>query len=122
MQMDVIRLVHKAFSDEDIGTILGAGAKIIRYSELRHIDDLDDLLTKDMDYCIMLYEDRPDRGHWTALSKYNGIYEHFDSYGTRPDKSLEWGNMKMRRRLNEATPYLTNLLRDKEYIYNNVKF
>ncbi len=56
------------------------------------------------------------------MSKYNGIYEHFDSYGNRPDKSLEWVNMKMRRRLNMATPYLTNLLRDKEYIYNNVKY
>ncbi len=39
--MDVIRLIHKALSDEDIGTILGADANIIRYSELRHIDDLD---------------------------------------------------------------------------------
>ena len=28
----------------------------------------------------------------------------------------------MRRRLNEATPYLTNLLKDKQYIYNNAKY
>ena len=49
--MDVIRLVHKALSDDDIGTILGADAKIIRYSALIHIDDLEDLLTQDMDYC-----------------------------------------------------------------------
>ena len=54
--MDVIRLVHKALNDDDIGTILGADAKIIRYSELRHIDDLDDLLSNNMDYCIILYE------------------------------------------------------------------
>ncbi|MFM7984704.1 MAG: hypothetical protein ACKPKO_35815, partial [Candidatus Fonsibacter sp.] len=60
---------------------------------------------------IVLYEDRPDRGHWTALSKYAVIYEHFDSYGNKPDKSLEWVNMKMRRRLMQATPYLTNLLK-----------
>ena len=120
--MDVIKQTKKSLNDDDIGTILGADTKIIRYSELRHIDDLDELLTNDMDYCIILYEDRPDRGHWTALAKYNGIYEHFDSYGNKPDKSLEWVNMKMRRRLNMATPYLTNLLRDKEYIYNNVKF
>ena len=114
--MDVIRLIHKALSDDDIGTILGADAKTIRYSELSHISDLDELLTKDLDYCIILYEDRPDRGHWTALSRYNGIYEHFDSYGNKPDKSLEWVNLKMRRRLNEATPYLTDLLQ-KESVY-----
>jgi len=106
-------LINKALSDEDIGTILGAYAKLIRYSELRHIRDLDELLTKDLDYCTTLYEDRPDRGHWTALSRYNGIYEHFDSYGNKPDKSLEWVNLQMRRRLNEATPYLTNLLHEE---------
>ena len=75
-----------------------------------------------MVYFIILYEDKPNRGHWAALSKYNGIYEHFDSYGNRPAKSLEWVNMKTRRRLNESTPYLTNLLKDKQYIYNNVKY
>ena len=53
--MDGIRLNHNALSDEDIGTILGGNAKIIRYSELSHISDLDELLTKDLDYCIILY-------------------------------------------------------------------
>ncbi|MFM7988423.1 MAG: hypothetical protein ACKPKO_54835, partial [Candidatus Fonsibacter sp.] len=67
--MDVLRLIHKALSDEDIGTILSADGKIIIYSELRHIDNRDELLTKDLDYCIVLYEDRPNRGHWTALSR-----------------------------------------------------
>ena len=50
IQMDVVQIINKTLSDDDIGTILGADAKIIRYSELRHIDDLDDLLTQDMDY------------------------------------------------------------------------
>ena len=54
IQVDVVKVINKALSDNAIGTILGADAKIIRYSELRHIDDLDDLLTKDMDYCIIL--------------------------------------------------------------------
>ena len=61
--MDVIRLMPKAPSDEDIGTILGANAKHIQYSEVSRISDLDELLTKDLDHCIILYEDRPDRGH-----------------------------------------------------------
>ena len=30
--------------------------------------------------------------------------------------------MKMRRRLNEATPYLTNLLQNKQYIYSTVMY
>ena len=67
--MDVIKLINKALSDEDIGTILGADAKIIRYSELSHIEDLDELLTKDLDYCIILHEDRPDKGHLDRFVK-----------------------------------------------------
>ncbi len=47
--MDVIKLINKGLSDEDIGTVLGADTKITRYSELRHIDDLDELLTKEID-------------------------------------------------------------------------
>ena len=44
------------------------------------------------------------------------------THGNRPDKSLEWVNMIMRRRLNMATPYLTSLLKDKQYIYNTVNY
>ncbi|MFM7982863.1 MAG: hypothetical protein ACKPKO_26425 [Candidatus Fonsibacter sp.] len=45
----MIRLIHKALNDEDIGTILGTDTNIIRYSELRLIDDLDELLANDLD-------------------------------------------------------------------------
>ena len=42
------------------------------------------MLSNDKDYCIILYEDAPNRGHWTKLLKYDGLYEHFDSYGVKP--------------------------------------
>ena len=80
--MDVVRLINKALSDEDIQRILGGDAKIIKYAELGNLYDIDQLLPEEKDYCIILYEDRPNRGHWTALLKYNNLYEHFDSYGT----------------------------------------
>ena len=75
---------------------------ILVYSELRHIADLDDLLTCDVDYCVILYEDRPNRVHWAALSEYNGIYEHFDLYDAKLDKSLGWVSMKIRRGLKQS--------------------
>ena len=50
--MDVLQLIHEALSDKYIATILGADANNLRYSELRHITDVDELLTKDPDYCI----------------------------------------------------------------------
>ena len=108
--MGVLKLVHTTRSNEDIGDTLGDDCNISIYSELRDITDLDDLLTKGVYYCVMLYEDRPNSGHWAALSKYNSIDEHFDSYGARPDNTLEWVNAKPRIMMRQATRYLTNIL------------
>jgi hypothetical protein len=50
------------------------------------------------------------------------MFEHFDSYGIKPDKELQWINMKKRRMLKQATPYLSHLLDDERYIYNRVRY
>ena len=42
--MDAVRLVNKALSDADIQRILGGDTKIIKYSELAHLYDIDQLL------------------------------------------------------------------------------
>ena len=42
--MDVVRLINKALSDEDIQRILGGDAKIIKYAELGNLYDIDQLL------------------------------------------------------------------------------
>ena len=56
--------------------------------------------------------------------KYNGLYEHFDSYGVKPDGQLKWISAKRNRQLNQDEPYLTQLLEKEEekYIYNNVGY
>ena len=66
MDIDIVRLINKALSDEDIQIILGGDAKIIKYAELANLYDIDQVLPNQKDYCIILYEDRPNRGHWTA--------------------------------------------------------
>ena len=68
--MSIIKLIHKALSDTDIRKILGQDTKIIKYAELSQFTDLDQLLQKPEDYCIILYEDSVDHGHWLGLSKY----------------------------------------------------
>ena len=93
--------MNKALSDEDIQKILGGDAKIIKYYELGHLYDINQLLANYKDYCIILNEDAPNRGHWTALLKYNGLYEHFDSYGVKPDTELKWIGAKRNRMLNQ---------------------
>jgi hypothetical protein len=122
--MVVVRLANKALSDEDIHKILGGDAKIIKYAELGNLYDIDQLLPEEKDYCIILYEDRPNRGHWTAILKYNNLYEHFDSYGVKPDSELKWIGAKRNRQLHQDEPYLTQLLEKEEekHIYNNVAY
>jgi len=120
--MSVVKLIHKALSDSDIRRILGSGAKIFKYSELANFESLEQLLPNAVDYCIILYEDGPNHGHWVGLSKYGNTFEHFDSYGIKPDKELAWINFKTRRYLQENAPYLTQLLRGEHYVYNNVRF
>ncbi len=71
--MDVVRLINKALSDENIQIVLGGDVKLIEYSELGNLYDINQLLPDETGYCIILYADRPNRGHWTALSKYNGF-------------------------------------------------
>ena len=52
----ILKLVNKALSDADLRTILGDDLKIIKCSELDNYSDLDELLPKELDYCIILYE------------------------------------------------------------------
>ena len=115
--MSVRKLIHKALSDSDLRTILGAATNIIKYSELASVGSLDELLPGLVDYCVILYEESLNRGHWVALLKYNDMFEHFDSYGIKPDNELQWVNMKKRRMLKQGTPYLSHFLDDDIYIH-----
>ena len=120
--MSIVKLIHKPLSDTDIRRILGEDTKVIKYSELAPINSLHELLPRPIEYCVILYEDSPNHGRWIALSKYNDMFEHFDSYGIKPDNELHWINMKKRQMLKEDAPYLSNLLDNEKYIYNRVRY
>ena len=120
--MRVMKLLHRPLSDDDLRKLLGSDLKIVKYGDLSEIQELNDLLTKPIDYCIILYEMMPDTGHWAGLLKYDDRYEHFDNYGVAPDTELDWINVRMRRVLDQATPYLSNLLKKEAYLYNTVKY
>jgi len=77
--MSVLRLIHHPLSDDDLRKLLGPKLKIVKYSQLDSLTDLNQLLPNPVDACILLYEQAPNVGHWTALLKYDEIFEHFDS-------------------------------------------
>jgi len=80
------------------------------YPELRNIKDIEELLPKNDSYFILLYLDTPNSGHWTTLKRFNNDIQYFCSYGTYPDKQMNWYGKALREELGESELYLTKLL------------
>jgi hypothetical protein len=103
-------------------------AKIIKYSELAKYKAITQLLPNETDYCIILYEDSPNNGHWVALLRYNkgkkGTIEFFDPYGNMFDKQLDWTSLENRKKLGQGRKLLTPLLDCalQTIVYNPIKY
>jgi len=115
--------IRTPMSDGDLRRILGADLKIVRYSNLAHANTLEELLPRNPDHLILLFETEPNVGHWTALLRYGNLFEFFDPYGMMPDKELLWIPAQRRKMLNQDEPYLSHLL-DKadRWIYNKTRY
>ena len=111
-------------SAEDIRHILGNDIKILKYSELSKYSSIDDLLPKQRDYCIVLYELEENSGHWTAILKYDNIIEWFDPYGIKYDNELDWISNNAKQKLHEEKPLLGKSFNESGYkvVYNKTKF
>ena len=102
--------------------------KIMKYSDLEGVKNLNDIMTEPKDYRIILIETQRNTGHWTAILKYNDKYfEWFDSYSLKPDAEFEFISPEMQEILDERQHILTILLnkvllKGGKWIYNNVKF
>jgi len=103
-------------------------AKILKYSQLDKYKAITQLLPDEIDYCILLYEDSPNQGHWCALLRYNkgkkGTIEFFDPYGNIFDKQLTWTTLENRRKLGQGRKLLTPLLDCcvQQVVYNPIKY
>ena len=119
-----MELMKISLSGQDIENYL-PNCKIIEYNELADYNEITDLLTKPIDYVIILIETTADNvGHWVALLLYGYTIEFFNSYGEAPDvqkntliskaKNIEFG---------QTQNYLTNLLVKSNFniIYNKLQ-
>lgn len=103
-------------------------AKIIKYNELSKYQSINQLLPRETDYVIILYEDSHNQGHWVCLLRYaggkNGVIEFFDPYGNMFDKQLEWIPMEQRQTLGQGRKLLTPLLDccTQKVVYNPIKY
>ena len=96
MSNDIRRMMTTPLSDSDLKKILGDDINIIIYSSLSNVSNLRDILTKDRDCMVILYEQKRLSGHWTCLTREGDIFTFFDPYGIAPDNELKWLNMAQR--------------------------
>lgn len=113
----------KAFSDKEIARLCDGKVKIITYKDLKDYKDIDDVL-QPYNAVILLYETKPNYGHWVALHKVDSkTIEFFDSYGLKPDEHLKLVPPKYRHELGEDYPILTEMITNAGYdlLFNDVK-
>jgi hypothetical protein len=121
----VEEIIEEPMDDGDIRSYF-PNAKIIRYSSLAKMSDIEQLLPRDKTYAFLLYEDSPGSGHWVVVLRYGTTIEFFCSYGSKIDGPLRWYNPKDNVMLGQNKPYLSLLLKkaDKKFkaIHNAVPF
>ena len=121
----VEEIIEEPMDDGDIRAYF-PNAKIIRYSSLAKMSDIEQLLPRDKTYAFLLYEDSPGSGHWVVVLRYGTTIEFFCSYGSKIDGPLRWYNPKDNVMLGQNKPYLSLLLKkaDKKFkaIHNAVPF
>jgi hypothetical protein len=123
------QLIASPLGDDDIKYYL-PNAKIIKYSDLKNYKTIEELLPKNKSYAVILYENKPNCGHWVCIMRYkdknDDIIEFFDSLaddGT-PDSQLKWISKEQNKILGQGKNLLTNLLNNTNLtvIFNKLKF
>lgn len=128
---EIKQLRENPLTDRDIRKILGPNVKILSHQELKNYDSIQQILPKTPDICVIIYETKPNYGHWVLLSRYidsetgHQTIEYFDSYGGNIDNPLNWIEKDQKKNI-DSTPYLTKLLikagQHFDIVYNSKDF
>lgn len=120
-------MMNISISETQIRDFFRGDCLILRYSELKDIHSLDDILDL-IPRLFLLYEYKDNYGHWVVIfktinKKGQHCIEFFDSYGMKPDFQLKGFNKEIRNIYGMEYPYILKLLHDSKYPieYNNHK-
>lgn len=117
-------------SDSEVLELVDGKANLITYKELRGYRNIDEVLGKN-EACIILFESKPNYGHWCCLIKRGNVVEFFNPYGDvkkigegYPDECLRYINKIFRKESGQDEPILTKLLLECDYEleYNQYPF
>lgn len=118
---------QKALSGSDIMKLVNGRTKIIKYSELAKVNDINELLFG-YDSCVILILSKQNFGHWVCLTRHGNKLEFFDSYGNLVDDPVYFKSTTkyFRKHNGQDFPLLSYLLlkADDEYdlTYNEINF
>lgn len=118
------RYVDIALSDVEVLKLVNGRANIILYPDLYKYEHIDEIL-EPFGSCFLLYEAKPNYGHWCCLNKLDeNTIEYFDPYGKFVDDTLYNIPMNFRKISNQYYPHLTWLLYNSGYNidYNEYPF
>ncbi len=107
--------VEHPLSNSEIMQMMDGKTKIVTYPDLHMFGNIDELILPYGNF-ILLYENKPNSGHW-CLIHYIGhnTIEFFDPYGGKIDSQLNWIPDKFKKISNQDYPYLSQLLSDSNY-------
>ena len=122
---DTKKKLETMISDDDFNRYFSdAPSKLIKYSELANINNIDELLPEEQDYRIILTESQRNSGHWCCIMKYTDpktgkkYIEWFDSYSGKPDSELSFIPAAMNKMLGQDKHYLSKILKTVKEPYN----
>lgn len=110
---------------EDVFKLSNGNATILTYSQLNNIETLDQAFNG-KSCLILLYEIRPNFGHWTCLTRHSDktisdkLLEFFDPYSLQMDTELQFSKMYFNQ---NGIPHLTHLVKNSgmELIQNKIQ-
>jgi len=121
----VDKIIHEPMDDGDIRAYFPK-ARVMRYADLADYDNIEEVLPTDKSYVFLLYQHRPNDGHFVCIMRYGKTIEFFCSYGSKIDGPLYWTPLPARQALGEGKPYLSMLLKkaSKQFksVHNPVAF
>lgn len=118
---------QRALSGSEILKLLNGRTKVIKYSDLKNINNINELLFG-YNSVVILILSKKNYGHWVCLTRRGDILEFFDSYGYFIDDPIYFKNTpKYFRKINDQDfPHLTALLlscyEDYKITYNELRF
>lgn len=117
--------LEQMITDEDFSKYFtDAPEKILKYSQLADIKDINELLPNEKDYRVILTESKRNEGHWCCIMKYTDgktgkkWIEWFDSYSGKPDSELKFIPAPIKKMLGQDENHLSRILKTVKPPYN----